>query len=115
MVYSLELDTWDTSYPSLPKAMNGSSAVIMEPHDLYNFGGYSSKESILYLDMSAIHMKWKALNLAGATFVDWYYREAIVLNTIEGEKIVYLGSKNNKATYVLEKESTSSCELTLVG
>ena len=84
----------------MPEAISASSAVILNSA-IYNIGGDESSHSVMCCRLvSSDPPKWKSLDLQGYSFKGYAYREALVV----GSKIVYFGSNNKNATFVLEKE-----------
>ena len=106
--YSLIQNKWKL-HSKLPLPLSHSSAVILN-QVIYTIGGLFSPHSVLWCDIDSIHLPlWKGLDLADCEFTEHYYRKALVLEN----KIVYFGTWNENATYVLEKEKQSH-ELRLV-
>ena len=80
--------------------MYGSSAVVLNSV-IYNIGGDGSSHSVLWCSLlSNGPPKWKSMDLENYSFKGYYDREALVV----GNKIVYFGSNNQNATFVLEEE-----------
>ncbi len=84
--YNSEKNTW-SGLPFLPEAIAGSAAALFGEENLYNIGGRGGSFSVLHLNVEC-PSNWRAIQLEGADFRGWYYREATVLCG----KIIYFGS-----------------------
>ena len=80
--------------------MFASSAVILNSV-IYNIGGFGSSHSVLWCSLHSPNPpKWKPMDFENYSFKGYWYREALVV----GNRIVYFGSRNKNATFVLEEE-----------
>ena len=89
---------------SLSQKIAGSSATILNDV-LYSIGGDGSTSSVCWLDLLNEKAKWSlAKTLGQSDFSDHRLRDAtVVKNTI-----IYFGSSDEKATYVLKQIKDSS-------
>ena len=91
------------SLDSLSSGVRSSSAVVLGDV-LYNLGGHPLSYSVTWLDLASQHGSWNSLKTVGeACFLNHSFRGA----TLISNKIVYFGSRNENATYILEKEERS--------
>ena len=95
--YSLPKNIWKP-HSQLLEAVYGSSAVVFN-HVIYSIGRWRSSHSVMWCRLAC----WKFIDLPNSAFKGYYYREAFALEN----KIVYLGSWNENASLVLEKEGES--------
>ena len=71
---------------------------------MYNIGGAGSSHSLMWCRLSSTYRaKWEFTDLASHNFGGYYSREALAVEY----KIVYFGSWNANATFVLEQEEES--------
>ena len=85
--------------PCLPEKIGASAATVLNDV-LYNIGGMRSTNSVCWLDLLSESSKWNSVKTLGQTdFSGYHLRDATVVKN----KIVYFGSRSEKATYVLEK------------
>ena len=99
--YSMEKNSWKT-LSDLPQAMRGSSATILR-NVLYNIGGRESTHSILYYKLTGNTHKWSPLNVKNYNFSKYAFRDA----TVVSNTIVFFGSLDKNATFLLEQEHNS--------
>ena len=84
----------------MPEGIFASSAVILNSV-IYNIGGAGSSHSVLRCSLLSPDLpKWKSMDFENYSFKGYCYREALVV----GNQIVYFGSRNENATFVLEEE-----------
>ena len=83
--YSVDKDTWKI-HSQLPQPIKGSSAVVFNDV-IYNIGGHSSGQSILWCDLNAEAL-WNPFEIPNYNFKNQHYRMA---HPVE-DKIVYFGS-----------------------
>ena len=71
---------------------------------MYNIGGLESSHSVIQCRPSSNYpAKWKFMDLSNYNFKGYCFREALVVE----DKIVYFGSSDVEATFVLEQEQES--------
>ena len=88
--------------------MRGSSAVVLNSV-IYNIGGGGSSHSVWWCSLlSNDPPKWKSMDLENYSFKGYRWREALVV----GNKIVYFGSNNQNATFMLEEEEEGTLRVT---
>ena len=71
---------------------------------MYNIGGFGSSHSVVWCRLgSSASPLWKSMDLANYGFKQYSFREALVV----ANKIVYFGSEEENAAFVLEREGES--------
>ena len=70
---------------------------------VYNIGGWHSTHSVYWLDLQSEKRIWNSIRIVGQVdFSNHRLRDA----TVVGTKIVYVGSNQDEATYVLEQKQS---------
>ena len=96
--YSIAKNIWNL-HSQLPHGNFSSSALVLNAV-IYNIGGEQSSHSLLWCNLSRSLCKWKPMDLVYQNVQGFWLREAFTLEN----KIVYFGSWNKNATFVLEQE-----------
>ncbi len=97
--YVTKRDEWG-ALPSLPEEVKSSAAVLLGGEYLYNIGGFGSSTSVLLLNVGSGSSQWRAVEVKGAVFSLWFFRDAASLM----DKIIYFGSTAEKESFVLKRE-----------
>ena len=71
---------------------------------MYNIGGDGSSHSVIWCQLSSTYRaKWEFMDLQSHNFEKYLIREEFAVEN----RIVYFGSKNENATFVLAQEGES--------